>query len=172
MSKSHAMKLYDYHVWANNKVFEHLHQLPQDIWDKEIASVFPSISQVVAHIYTIDTVWLGVMREQSFNEIMAVVGPLRGVLKTITLHEMEIMYLSLSDQFKTFLTSHPDLDRQITCEHPQYGRLDTPIVELVQHIGNHGTYHRGNLTAMLRQLGHPGVATDYIFNLYAQHSSE
>ncbi|MEH7531611.1 DinB family protein, partial [Priestia megaterium] len=31
---------------------------------------------------------------------------------------------------------------------------------------NHGTYHRGNITAMLRQLGHPGVMTDYVLYLY------
>lgn len=33
-------------------------------------------------------------------------------------------------------------------------------------IVNHGTYHRGNLTVMLRQLGRSGVSTDYIFYLY------
>ncbi|MFC0332820.1 DinB family protein [Paenibacillus sepulcri] len=27
---------------------------------------------------------------------------------------------------------------------------------------NHGTYHRGNITAILRQLGHPGTPTDYV----------
>ncbi|MEK3724277.1 DinB family protein [Paenibacillus sp. FSL H8-0034] len=48
-----------------------------------------------------------------------------------------------------------------------HDKLNVPLVELVQHVVNHGTYHRGNITAMLRQLGHKGVPTDYIFYLYA-----
>jgi uncharacterized damage-inducible protein DinB len=59
----------------------------------------------------------------------------------------------------------------MTIEHPQYGRLDTSISEIVQHVVNHGTYHRGNLTAMLRQQGHPGIATDYLFYLLERQQS-
>ncbi len=51
-------------------------------------------------------------------------------------------------------------------EHPNFGRLETQLSELVQHVVNHGTYHRGNFTTMLRQLGHQGASTDYIFYLY------
>jgi uncharacterized damage-inducible protein DinB len=38
----------------------------------------------------------------------------------------------------------------------------------MQHVVNHGTYHRGNITAMLRQLGSKGISTDFIFYLYEQ----
>ncbi|WP_313897918.1 DinB family protein [Brevibacillus sp. FSL L8-0520] len=36
----------------------------------------------------------------------------------------------------------------------------------MQHVVNHGTYHRGNIAAMLRQQGYAGVPTDYVFYLY------
>ncbi len=36
---------------------------------------------------------------------------------------------------------------------------------ILNHVVNHGTYHRGNVTAMLRQQGYAGVATDYLFFL-------
>ncbi|GIN72891.1 hypothetical protein J14TS2_33660 [Bacillus sp. J14TS2] len=38
------------------------------------------------------------------------------------------------------------MDKEICLEHPQFGRLETYLVELVQHVVNQGTYHRGNLT--------------------------
>ncbi|MCM3024666.1 DinB family protein [Heyndrickxia ginsengihumi] len=44
------------------------------------------------------------------------------------------------------------------------------LFELIQHIVNHGTYHRGNLAAMIRQLGYQGTSTDYITFLRIQNS--
>ncbi|NHM32597.1 DinB family protein [Neobacillus terrae] len=32
-------------------------------------------------------------------------------------------------------------------------------------MANHGTYHRGNITAMLWSLGHKSTSTDYIYFL-------
>ncbi|OAS89436.1 MULTISPECIES: DinB family protein [Metabacillus] len=58
------------------------------------------------------------------------------------------------------------LRETITIYHPSYGGFTTSCVELIQHVANHGTYHRGNLTAMLRQLGHQGKPTDYVSYLF------
>jgi uncharacterized damage-inducible protein DinB len=35
-----------------------------------------------------------------------------------------------------------------------------PLVQSMQHVVNHGTYHRGQVTTMLRQLGATPVSTD------------
>ena len=37
-----------------------------------------------------------------------------------------------------------------------------PLWQLVQHLANHSTYHRGQVIAMLRQLGAKAVATDLV----------
>jgi uncharacterized damage-inducible protein DinB len=68
MNKHHAIQLYDYHVWANNKFFGRLNELPQEIYDRELQSIFSSIAETLVHIYTADTLWLGVMHEKSINE--------------------------------------------------------------------------------------------------------
>jgi uncharacterized damage-inducible protein DinB len=44
--------------------------------------------------------------------------------------------------------------------------MKTSVSELVPHVVNHGTYHRGNITAMLRQMGYASVSTDYGIYLY------
>ncbi|MGE7186478.1 DinB family protein [Peribacillus sp. NPDC006672] len=69
MKKHHALQLYDHHVWTNNKFFGRLKELPKDIYDREIQSVFPSIAETLVHTYTGDTIWLGVMRENSMDDI-------------------------------------------------------------------------------------------------------
>ncbi|SFL25826.1 Uncharacterized damage-inducible protein DinB (forms a four-helix bundle) [Paenibacillus sp. 1_12] len=169
--KHHAIQLYDYHVWANAKLINHLQELPGELYDKEVQSVFPSVSVVMGHIYLMDTTWLGVMRNDSFEEIVAVLTPLRESIKNKSLLDMKEMYLNMTEQYRAFFARQEDLDKLMTCEHPTYGKLNVPMVQLVQHVVNHGTYHRGNITAMLRQLGFEGVPTDYIFYLYAAQAN-
>ena len=36
------------------------------------------------------------------------------------------------------------------------------------HLANHGTYHRGQVATMLRQLGRKAVSTDYLRFIDAQ----
>jgi len=52
----YSLKLYDYHVWANQKIFDRLKELSKGIYEEEIQSVFPSISKVMAHIYVSDNI--------------------------------------------------------------------------------------------------------------------
>lgn len=172
MKKHHALQLYDYHVWANNKFFERLKELPQDIYDREIQSVFSSIAETLVHIYMTDTIWLGVMRENSMDEIQASIIEAQEKTKNRELEKMEVLFADLSKKYQDFFHNEGDLDKEICPEHPQFGRLETHLSELVQHVVNHGTYHRGNLTAMIRQQGYSSVPTDYVFYLYEINSAE
>lgn len=164
--KHHLLRLYDYHIWANQKVFGHLKELPQNIYHKEIQSVFSSISEVIVHIYITDTIWLGIMAGDSFDDIVKLGNQLREKTKGKSIEEIETMFVDLSGQYKAFFDRQENLDQAVFPEHPHFGRLETNLFELVQHVVNHGTYHRGNVTAMLRQLGHPGVMTDYVLYLF------
>ncbi|WP_144513929.1 DinB family protein [Bacillus sp. FJAT-22090] len=172
MKKHHAVKLYDYHVWANNKMFGRLKELPKEIYDREIQSVFPTIAKTLVHIYTVDTIWLGVMRENSMDEIQASLGQVQEKSKGKGLEEMERLFHELSEEYHSFLIDESDLDRDVSPVHPQFGRLETQLSELIQHVVNHGTYHRGNLTAMIRQQGYSSVPTDYVFYLYEINSKK
>lgn len=163
------LQLYDYHVWANKKVLGHLKELPKDIYHKEIQSVFSSISEVIVHIYITDTIWLGIMSGDSYDDIIRGGNQLRESTKGKSLEEMEGMFVNLSRQYQAFFEAQGNLDQAIFPEHPKFGRLETNLFELVQHVVNHGTYHRGNVTAMLRQLGHPGVMTDYVLYLFERN---
>ncbi|ETI68470.1 DinB family protein [Neobacillus vireti] len=164
--KQDSLRLYDYHVWANKRVFNHLKDLPNEVYRQEIKSVFSSIEQVVIHLFKTDVVWLCAMSDKNYEEIQQFVGKYSSEIENKTLEEMESKYLKFSEQYINFLSSQEDLDAKKTLKHPMYGQLETRISELVQHVVNHGTYHRGNITAMLRQLGYPGPSTDYIFYLY------
>lgn len=158
--------MYDYHVWANNKFFARLKELPSEIYEREIQSVFSSIAETLVHIYVTDTLWLGVMKGKSMNEILAAIGKVQERTKDRRLEILEMLYQELSVEYQEFLNSESDLDKDISPEHPKFGRLETNLAQLIQHVVNHGTYHRGNLSAMIRQQNYASVATDYVFYLY------
>ncbi|MBP1082208.1 putative damage-inducible protein DinB/putative intracellular protease/amidase [Bacillus capparidis] len=165
-STDHSLQHYDYHVWANRKVFKHLNELPRDIYTQEIQSVFPSISDAAAHIYLVDNVWLFVLSGHSFDETVRMRDLWIEETKGVSLEEMEKLYENLTERFQEFFHQAGDMETIASYSHPRYGTLKASHSELVQHVVNHGTYHRGNITAMLRQLGHPGVPTDFAFYLF------
>lgn len=164
--KHPAIKQYSYHKWANTKVFDHLKSLPGEVFNNEIKSVFSSIQEVISHAYLAEGMWLRVMSGDDFSDIMKVIKELKEKANGRNLLELQQLYTEMNEQYFDFLNNHNDLDQKFTIKHPKYGDLDASVTDMVIHVVNHGTYHRGNITAMLRQQGHVGVSTDYIFYLY------
>jgi uncharacterized damage-inducible protein DinB len=169
---NHSLQNYDYHVWANRKIFKHLTELPRDLYTKEIQSVFSSISDAAAHIYLVDNVWLTVLSGHSFEETVRMRDQWIEETKGASLEEMEKLYDKLTERFRDFFRKAGDMETVSSYSHPRLGTLNASYAELIQHIVNHGTYHRGNITAMLRQLGHPGVPTDFVFYLFETKKRE
>jgi uncharacterized damage-inducible protein DinB len=65
------------------------------------------------------------------------------------------------------LSSQEDLEKRIELDNPYAGLRETSLAEIVLHVVNHGTYHRGNISAMLHQQGDASVMTDYAFYWYS-----
>jgi uncharacterized damage-inducible protein DinB len=55
-----------------------------------------------------------------------------------------------------------DIDRAIQYTNFRGETFTQPLWQLMRHVVNHSSYHRGQITTMLRQLGHPAVATDLV----------
>ncbi len=161
-----AIQQYNYHQWANNRIFERLQELPDEVYHQSIKSVFSSIQEVFAHIYQTDGLWLSVMSGDDFNRTMELYKQQKEKSTGQSLEEIKRLYKEMNQHYESFLSGHDSLNKPMKIHHPKFGELETPVTEMVRHVVNHGTYHRGNITAMLRQQGHPGVPTDYIFYLY------
>ncbi|GLX68837.1 DinB family protein [Paenibacillus glycanilyticus] len=162
-----AIRQFDYHVWANNRVFEHVKQLPEEVYAAEVQSVFPSVAAVMEHLYVRDELWLAVILGED-KDLIGLVNSLTEEVKGLTAEELEKRYAEVAGRYRDFIASDQDLDKIMTITHPRFGSMNAPVSGLVQHVVNHGTYHRGNVTAILRQQGHPGIPTDYIIFLYGQ----
>lgn len=160
-----AHQLYDYHVWANNQLFDRLEQLPEETFHAQVESVFPSVAQAFGHMYMFERLYMSVLQEVPNEHIFPNIPNWTEEAQVKNIDEMRKLFDGVAVQFRELLRSTPDPDKAMTISHPKYGSFDTRFSEIVQHVVNHGTYHRGNVTAMLRQQGHAGVPTDYLFYL-------
>jgi uncharacterized damage-inducible protein DinB len=97
------------------------------------------------------------MSDECFQNIRGMMDKLEEETKGKSMEEKESIFHRLSERYKTFLRQHPEMEEPVSIEHSLYGQLKINLSELVQHVVNHGTYHRGNITAMLRQLDNKGT---------------
>jgi uncharacterized damage-inducible protein DinB len=67
--------------------------------------------------------------------------------------------------------SQADLDREMEYKTLKYGVYSNPLWQSMLHLLNHGTYHRGQVTTLLRQLGAQPILLD-LMHFYRERSTE
>ncbi|WP_075981339.1 DinB family protein [Bacillus massilinigeriensis] len=149
------LSFFDYHTWATEKLLNHLDELPKELFSKEIDSVFHSIKETFEHIYTIDRLWLD--RLQGNNLTMKKV-------EFLCIEEAKEEFKYLHSHLKRYL-EESDIGDVAVYNNSTGKKFENKIEDCFIHIINHGTYHRGNITAMIRSLGYKSISTDYIFYL-------
>lgn len=150
----------DYHIWATDKVLTAITQLPTSVFTEPVQAGFTSIADVVGHLAAVDDVWL-----------QRILGQRPQVIASIpfaTIEEASQFIAELHQRIRQTVEKTIDLQQPIVYYNTKGERYENSLIELIGHIVNHGTYHRGNITTLLRILGYSGVSTDYIFYLREQ----
>lgn len=163
---SNAVTMYEYHAWANQTMLNRLKELPQDVYKQEIVSIFPSLSKVMAHIYTVDHSWLEIVTGTEMKDVMKLAEQVTKEAERQSIEGLQAMFVALSERYRVFFGEQADLEKAIVLDNPYAGIRETRLSEIVMQVANHGTYHRGNISAMLRQMGHASVMTEYALFWY------
>ncbi len=163
-----VLKMYNYHLWANEVILNRLKELPQDIFHKEVKSGFSSVAKVMSHIYLTDLAWFEIISGKSMSDAMVQTDQLKEQLETKNIEEMETSFYELSKRYKELLSSQQDYEKVFEVDNPYAGHLDTTVSETILHVVTHGAYHRGNIATMLRQMGHTSVMQDFGLFLYSK----
>ncbi|GFN30161.1 DinB family protein [Paenibacillus xylaniclasticus] len=147
------MHLYEYHAWASERVLQHLRSLPADLFHQEVELGFHSVAEAIGHLAAAEEVWFARMQEQ--------VPPSLAARRFAGPDEASLHMNKLQSQIRHFL-SGVDLQHIVTYKNTAGQTFSNSIAEIIQQVVNHGTYHRGNITTILRSLGQSGTMTDYI----------
>lgn len=123
MEKNRAKKMYDYHVWANQQVFQNLKQLPDGVYVDTIKSVFPSIKDVLVHLYATDITWLEIMKGSTIQDTFKKVERRREEVGGVSINELESCYDGLAKDYYDFLATQPGSGTDHCNRTPQNGGL-------------------------------------------------
>jgi uncharacterized damage-inducible protein DinB len=157
---NHPVEMFNYHTWANQTILGRIKELPSSVLSQEVNSSFPTIAHALSHIYAVDKMWYLVLTGTGMPEAFQACIPLQmNILESVD--EYANVFAQLSEQYKEWLQNQSNLEQSILLDNPFAGIRQTRLSEIVLQVVNHGTYHRGNVSTMLRQLGHASTMNDY-----------
>lgn len=163
---NHAKHMYEYHVWANKVLLERIKELPNNVLFEEVSSSYPNIAQTFSHIYVVDVMWLQVLKGIEMQDALEGSMALLERTNSYSVDEFIKSFEELASQYEEWMISQKDLEQKINLNNPWSGARDTAYSEILFHVANHGTYHRGNVTTMLRQQGYASTMTDFALYWY------
>ena len=150
-------KQFEYTRWANARMLGAVAGIGQEAFLRDLGSSFASIRNTVAHILSAEWAWLERWQGRSPKQML---DPLRFP----TVEALRARWAQVEQDQETFLAT---LSEQRLAADLEYlnlqGELVTlPLWQQMLHMVNHSSYHRGQVTTMLRQVGAKPVATDLI----------
>lgn len=148
--------LYAYHRWANGRVLEAAGRLPVADFDRDLRSSFPSVRETLAHVLASDWVWLSRWRGNSPTA--------RPQWDVATHAALSARWREVEADQRRFLEGlvADDLERTIAYRQLSGTAFSAPLGQLLRHVVNHATYHRGQAVTLLRQLGAEPPPTDLV----------
>ena len=147
-----------YNIWANTLIVESMLKLPETSVNRTINSSFQSISATTTHCWSAEDVWL--------QRLMKVENPIWAAsFFKGSFEDACSNWLVASQGLEKYVEQHDEatLQGEITYKDMQQVGYTMPVYQLLIHVFNHATYHRGQLITMLRQVGEDQVPrTDFI----------
>jgi uncharacterized damage-inducible protein DinB len=144
-------RLFAYNRWANAELLEAASRLSADDFSKDLGASFGSLRGTLAHILFGERRWLQFWIDGRFS-------PAANLDAYPDTTALAAAWDILDRDRAAFAASLTDerLAARVSVDENSYA-----LGDLIQHILNHSTYHRGQVVLLLRQLGHQPPATDY-----------
>jgi uncharacterized damage-inducible protein DinB len=140
--------LIEYHYWARDRLLDALEPLSYEQFTRDMGNSFRSIRETASHIYAAEFAWYSRWVGQSPAALLPadLFPDLAALRKAWTEQEGKL---------RAFIADRDDEGIQQVLPYTLIsGHTGASIFwQMVQHVVNHATYHRGQVVTMLRQLG-------------------
>jgi uncharacterized damage-inducible protein DinB len=136
-----------YNIWANKTLLERISQMDEENINTTVVSSFPSVYKTALHLWQAENIWW--QRMHGVENIAILSESFKG-----SFAELRSGFYNQSQQWAEWVAgiSDDELNRSFsfTRNNQQYNII---VKDMLLHIFNHATFHRGQLVTLLRQLG-------------------
>ena len=142
--KSYFQHLFTYNQWAYG-LFKDL-LIADDFEHKEI-------QKLLSHCHNAESIWMDRIKGKP---------PRVGVWDTYSFQECFERLKSSNQEWVKMIASAPDFDRIVTYVNSRGDHFESRLSDIIIHVANHGTHHRGQISLLLRKMNIKPPATDFI----------
>ena len=139
--------LIDYNYWARDRVLDAVATITPEQFIRPMGNSFTSVRDTVAHICAAERIWITRLKGENPQ----------GLQKPDRHRDVDAArkeWAELEGEMRDQLARLGPKAVELTIEYQDLRGNDQSDVlwQMLQHLVNHGTYHRGQITTMLRQL--------------------
>ena len=156
--KEILVQLSAYHIWANERLITAIKPLPEDVLSKNLQSSFGSIYGTFLHLANAENIWW--QRLQGVENI-SMANP----HNNIGFDKVAQQLLQQDEALQNYIanTDTKGFEKVLDYRNLKGEAFTQPIYQILIHLFNHATYHRGQIVTLLRQLNVQQIpATDFI----------
>jgi uncharacterized damage-inducible protein DinB len=149
--------LYEHLRWADDRALGAAGKLPPEQFARNLGSSFGSVRDTLVHAVSAEWIWLSrwtgtspaaMWKPEEFPDCDA----------------LRRRWEEVQRDLAAFVARQTPESLEAVCRYKNLKGQDMvyPLWQLMLHMPNHATYHRGQVTTLLRQLGAQPVATDFV----------
>jgi uncharacterized damage-inducible protein DinB len=149
--KGYLQHLYDYNYWANYRYLAVAETLPEEQLFHKQGHSWDSVQAVLVHMMSSERMWPMRWRGET--------GTFLDPSDFPTAASIREYWVDVEKNMRGFLAEQTDrtLLRDVTYTNPKGKTFTLPLWQMMTHVPNHNTHHRGELAAMftLMNVPHP-----------------
>jgi uncharacterized damage-inducible protein DinB len=150
--------LVEYHYWARDRLWTVVETLPDEQLRRPLGNSFSSIFDTMVHLCGADWIW-----RSRWEGVSPMALPAPESYADLT--KLRAVWEDEERRIRATLNRlGPDgISQPLEYQGWDGRRQAQPFWQMLQHLVNHGSYHRGQVTTMLRQMGvQPAKSMDLI----------
>ncbi len=149
--------LFDHNYWARDRQLEACARLTPEQFLRPMGNSFSSLRDTLAHLVGAEWVWLERWCGRSATKLPSAED-------FPSLAEIERRWRAIERDMRQYLAglTEEELRQPLTYINLKGEQWTYPLWQTLLHVVNHQTYHRGQVTTLLRQLGAPAPAVDLL----------
>jgi uncharacterized damage-inducible protein DinB len=167
MTIAELRQLLEYHYWARDRLLDAAELLSPGDFTRDLQSSFRSVRDTLVHLCQTEWIWHARWHGDS---------PTVRPYPPESIPDVQAVRRLWGDQeqrVRAFVDRLPDgdVDRLIEYRLMNGTAARSTVWQMLQHLVNHGSYHRGQVTTMLRQLGAAPPRSMDLVTFYRERSA-